>query len=62
LKPPTAHQETWNLTFFGKAAVVSAASLTSGTCEKVTVLLALDELERLKGIIREAKARLDEIK
>lgn len=40
----------------------TAASLTSGICEKVTVLLTLDELERLKGIILEAKARLDEIK
>ena len=40
----------------------TAASLTSGICEKVTVLLTLDELERFKGIILEAKARLDEIK
>jgi hypothetical protein len=40
----------------------TAAALTTGICDKTTVLLTLDELERLKGIILEAKARLDEIK
>ena len=40
----------------------TSASLTSGICEKTTVLLTLDELERLKGIILEAKTRLDEIR
>ncbi|CAN5832003.1 hypothetical protein BH18ACI4_BH18ACI4_07280 [soil metagenome] len=40
----------------------TAATLTSGICEQTTVLLTLDELERLKGIVLEAKARLDEIK
>lgn len=40
----------------------TAAALSAGICEKITVLLTLDELEKLKGIILEAKTRLDEIK
>lgn len=47
---------------FRQSRTGTAVSLTSGICEKVTVLLTLDELERFKGIILEAKARLDEIK
>lgn len=39
-----------------------AASLTSGICDRVTSLLTLDELDRLKAHIVEAKSRLDEIK
>jgi hypothetical protein len=39
-----------------------AASLTSGICERVTAPLTLDELDRLKAHIVEAKTRLDEIK
>ena len=40
----------------------TAASLSSGICDRVTGLLTLDELDRLKAHIAEAKARLDEIK
>lgn len=40
----------------------TAASLTTGICDRVTGLLTLDELERLRAHIVEAKARLDEIK
>jgi hypothetical protein len=40
----------------------AAASVTSGTCDRVTGLLTLDELDRLKAHIVEAKARLDDIK
>ncbi len=40
----------------------TAASISSGICEKVTALLTLDELETLRAHIIEAKARLDEIK
>lgn len=40
----------------------TAASLSSGICERVTGLLTLDELDRLKAHIVEAKARLDDIK
>jgi hypothetical protein len=39
-----------------------AASMTSGICERVTALLTLDDLDRLKAHIVEAKTRLDEIK
>ena len=40
----------------------TAASLSSGICERVTGLLTLDDLDKLRGHIIEAKARLDEIK
>ena len=39
-----------------------AATLTSGICERVTAPMTLDELDRLKAHIVEAKTRLDEIK
>jgi hypothetical protein len=40
----------------------TAASLTSGICDRVTALLTIDEMDRLRAHIVEAKARLDEIK
>lgn len=40
----------------------TAASLSSGICDRVTALLTLDDLEKLRGHMIEAKARLDEIK
>ena len=40
----------------------TASSLASGICDRVTVLLTLDDLNKLRGIILEAKTRLDEIK
>jgi len=40
----------------------TAASVTTGICDRVTGLLTLDELELLRAHIVEAKARLDEIK
>lgn len=40
----------------------TAASLSSGICDRVTGLLTLDEVDRLRAHIIEAKARLDEIK
>ena len=39
-----------------------AASLTSGICDRVRGLLTLDELDRLKAHIVEARTRLDELK
>jgi hypothetical protein len=39
-----------------------AASLSSGTCDRVTAQLTLDELDVLKAHIIEARTRLDEIK
>ncbi len=40
----------------------TAASVTSGSCDRITGLMSLDELEKLRGYLIEAKARLDEIK
>jgi hypothetical protein len=40
----------------------TAASLSSGICDRVTGLMTLDELDKLRGYLIEAKARLDEIK
>jgi hypothetical protein len=40
----------------------TAASLSSGICDRVTALMTLDDLDKLRGHIIEAKARLDEIK
>jgi hypothetical protein len=40
----------------------TAASVTSGICDRVTSLLTLDELELLRAHIIEAKTRLDEIR
>ena len=39
-----------------------SASVTSGICDRVTGLLTLDELDRLRAHILEAKTRLDEIR
>src|SRR5688572_33384143 len=40
----------------------TAASVTTGICDRVTGLLTLDELELLRAHLVEAKARLDEIR
>ena len=40
----------------------TAASLSSGICERVTGLLTLDDLDKLRGYFIEAKGRLDQIK
>ena len=40
----------------------TAVSLSTGICDRVTGLLTLDDLDKLRGHIIEAKARLDEIK
>ena len=40
----------------------TAASLTSGICDRVTALMTLDDLDKLRGYLIEAKGRLDEIK
>ena len=39
-----------------------AVSVTAGICDRVRALLSLDELDRLKAHIVEAKARLDDLK
>ena len=40
----------------------TAASVSTGICDRVTGFLTLDELDRFKAHIVEAKTRLDEIK
>lgn len=40
----------------------TAASLSTGICDRVTGFLTLDDLDKLRGHLIEAKARLDEIK
>ncbi len=40
----------------------TAASLSSGLCDRITGLFTIDEMDRLRAHIIEAKVRLDEIK
>ncbi|HET6671273.1 MAG TPA: hypothetical protein VFH15_13675 [Pyrinomonadaceae bacterium] len=40
----------------------NAVSLTTGVCEQVRVTMSLDELVKVKAMIAEAKAKLDEAK
>jgi len=36
--------------------------MTTGICDHVTATLSLDEFAKVKAMIQEAKARLDEIR
>lgn len=47
---------------FRQARSGTAASFSAGLCDRVTGLITLDELDRLKAHIVEAKTRLGEIK
>jgi hypothetical protein len=47
---------------FRQARSGTAASISAGLCDRVTGLITLDDLDRLKAHIVEAKTRLDEIK
>lgn len=47
---------------FRQARSGTAVSISSGICDRVTVWLTLDDLEKLRGMIVEARGRLDEIK
>ena len=40
----------------------AAVALSSGICDRATMFLTLEELQRFRGMLVEAKARLDEIK
>ena len=40
----------------------TAVSLSSGICDRVTGVMTLDDLDKLRGYFIEAKARLDDIK
>ena len=47
---------------FRQSRTGAAVSVSSGTCDRVTAVLTLDYLDRLRAHIVEAKTRLDEIK
>jgi hypothetical protein len=47
---------------FRQTRTGTAASLSSGICDRLTALMTLDDLDKLRGYLIEAKARLDEIK
>jgi hypothetical protein len=47
---------------FRQTRAGTAVTLSSGICDRVTLSMTLDDLGRLRGIISEAKGRLDEIK
>jgi hypothetical protein len=40
----------------------AAVILTTGICDRATATLSLDDLAKVRALIQEAKARLDEIK
>ncbi|HJS23495.1 MAG TPA: hypothetical protein VJ751_03930 [Pyrinomonadaceae bacterium] len=40
----------------------TAVTMTSGICDLATVTMSLDDLAKIKAMIQEAKARLDEIR
>lgn len=47
---------------FRQSRTGAAVSVSSGICDRVTAVLTLDDLDRLKAHMVEAKTRLDEIK
>ena len=49
------------ISVFRQSRTGNAVSISSGICDPVTLTLTLDELTRLRGMILEAKSRLDEI-
>lgn len=50
------------ITVFRQTRSGNAAILTTGVCEQGRALLTLDELAKVRAMIQEAKARLDEIR
>ncbi len=52
----------FEVSVFRQSRSGAAVSISSGVCDRVTGVLTLDDLDRLKAHIVEAKARLDEIK
>lgn len=50
------------ITVFRQTRSGNAAILTTGVCEQGRTALTLDELAKVRAMIQEAKARLDEIK
>jgi len=50
------------ITVFRQTRNLTAVTLTTGVCEQVTATLTLDELQKFRAMIAEAKTRLDELK
>lgn len=50
------------ITVFRQTRSGNAALLTTGVCEQGRISLTLDELAKVRAMIQEAKARLDEIR
>lgn len=50
------------ITVFRQTRSGNAAMMTTGVCEQVRASLTLDELAKVKAMLQEAKARLDEIR
>jgi hypothetical protein len=51
-----------DINVFRQSRTGTAVSVSSGICDRVTVFLTLEEFERFRGIIQEARTRLDDIK
>jgi hypothetical protein len=50
------------ITVFRQTSRGNAVMLTTGVCEQTTGTISLDELAKIRAMIQEAKARLDEIR
>lgn len=50
------------ITVFRQTSRGNAVMLTTGVCEQTTGLISLDELAKIRAMIQEAKARLDELR
>jgi hypothetical protein len=51
----------FEIAVFRQTARGTAVILTTGICDRATQTMTLDELAKVKAMIQEAKARLDEI-
>jgi len=50
------------ITVFKQTSRGNAVMLTTGVCEQTTGTISLDELAKIRAMIQEAKARLDELR
>ena len=50
------------ISVFRQTRTGNAVIMSSGICDRATVTLSLDDLAKVKAMIQEAKARLDEIR
>lgn len=50
------------ITVFRQTRSGAAVTMTTGICDQTTVTISLDDLAKIKAMLQEAKARLDEIR